>query len=105
VAASVVPTVEREAMDLQNAFLAKFNTESLEFPGILLRLTLKDTMRNVFDVAWQESKEQRNALDKSLLLELEQGKKKKLTTSPREATETKKATTKRSRVMTWQVVN
>jgi hypothetical protein len=62
----------------------------LEFSGILLRLTLEHTMRNVIDVAWQASKEQHEALDKKLLLELEQGKKKKSTTSPKEPIESTK---------------
>ena len=40
VAAPFVPTVEREAMDLQDAALRLFNTELLQMAGILLRLTL-----------------------------------------------------------------
>jgi Protein of unknown function (DUF3684) len=46
-ASPLVPTVEREAMELQDAVLAKFNSELLQFSGILLRLTLEHTMRNV----------------------------------------------------------
>jgi hypothetical protein len=44
VAAPFLPTVEREAMDLQDPALAKFNMELLEMAGILLRITLEHSM-------------------------------------------------------------
>jgi Protein of unknown function (DUF3684) len=44
VAAPFLPTVEREAMDLQDPALAKFNIELLEMAGILLRITLEHSM-------------------------------------------------------------
>lgn len=43
-AAPFVPTVEREAMDLQDQTLRLFNLELLEFSGILMRLTLEHGM-------------------------------------------------------------
>lgn len=65
-------------MDLQDAVLSKFNRELLEFSGILLRLTLEHTMRNVVDVSWQAGRADRDALDAKLRMELklEQEKKK-----------------------------
>jgi len=65
-------------MDLQDAVLSTFNRELLEFSGILLRLTLEHTMRNVVDVAWQAGRADRDALDAKLRMELklEQEKKK-----------------------------
>ena len=47
VAAPFVPTVEREAMDLQDATLREFNLELLQFAGILLRLTLEHGMMSL----------------------------------------------------------
>lgn len=64
VAAPFVPTVEREAMDLHDAVLARFNTELLEFSGLVLRLALEHTMRNVIDVAWQAQRLEREALER-----------------------------------------
>lgn len=70
VAAPFVPTVEREAMDLQDAVLSVYNTDLLEFSGLVLRLTLEHCMRNVIDVAWQAGKAQRDALEAALRLEM-----------------------------------
>lgn len=52
-------------MDLQDATLRVFNTELLEFGGILLRLTL-DHAFGVLDEEWQQSSVEREALDKRL---------------------------------------
>jgi hypothetical protein len=80
VAAPFVPTVEREAMDLQDATLRQFNSELLECAGMLLRLTLEHTMRNCIDAAWRSSKAERDVLEakawKEWQLEREQRKKK-----------------------------
>ena len=46
-AAPFVPTVEREAMDLQDPTLRTFNMELLEFSGILMRLTLEHGMTTI----------------------------------------------------------
>lgn len=62
-AAPFVPTVEREAMDLQDPTLRTFNTELLEFSGLLMRLTLEDTMYNVIDVQWKANAMQRERLE------------------------------------------
>ncbi|GKY92960.1 hypothetical protein MPSEU_000264800 [Mayamaea pseudoterrestris] len=66
VAAPFVPTVEREAMDLQDASLRSFNSELLEFAGMLMRFTLEDTMFNMIDAAWQQNKAQRVMMQASL---------------------------------------
>ena len=63
VAAPFVPTVEREAMDLQDATLRRFNSELLECAGMLLRLTLEHTMRNCIDAVWQSNKAERDILE------------------------------------------
>jgi len=66
VAAPFVPTVEREAMDLQDPTLRLFNTELLEFAGILMRLCLEDTMLCVIDPMWQRNGPAREKLEKEL---------------------------------------
>jgi len=63
--APFVPTVEREAMDLQDVTLKVFNTELLEFAGILMRLTLEHTM-SIIDVEWQANAPEREKLEKEL---------------------------------------
>jgi Protein of unknown function (DUF3684) len=68
VAAPFLPTVEREAMDLQDPALAKYNVELLEMAGILLRITLEHSMR-VIDAAWQLGKADREAMDAKLIAE------------------------------------
>lgn len=65
-AAPFVPTVEREAMDMQDPTLRVFNTELLEISGILMRLTLEDTMYSVIDPVWQSGAEERERLEKEL---------------------------------------
>jgi hypothetical protein len=67
VAAPFIPTVEREAMDLQDPTLRTFNTELLEFSGILMRLVLEDTMYNVIDPEWKKNAPQREKLERELL--------------------------------------
>lgn len=69
VAAPFVPTVEREAMDLQDPTLRLFNTELLELTGQLLRLTLEDTMYNVIDVAWKANAAERQRLENELRMQ------------------------------------
>jgi hypothetical protein len=64
VSAPFVPTVEREAMDLQDLTLRTFNMELLEFSGILMRLTLEDTMYSVIDVKWKNKTAEREKLEK-----------------------------------------
>jgi Protein of unknown function (DUF3684) len=66
-AAPFVPTVEREAMDLQDTALRVFNTELLEFSGLLMRLTLEHTMFNVIGVAYNSHEEQRQKEETELL--------------------------------------
>lgn len=43
-AAPLIPTVEREAIDLQNDALRMYNTELLSISGIVMRLTLEHAM-------------------------------------------------------------
>jgi Protein of unknown function (DUF3684) len=57
VAAPFVPTVEREAIDLQNTVLAVYNVDLLELAGLVLRLVLEHVMHNVVDPAWQTRRE------------------------------------------------
>lgn len=66
IAAPFVPTVEREAMDLQDPTLRLFNMELLELTGQLLRLALEDTMYNVIDVAWKANAGHREQLEREL---------------------------------------
>ena len=65
-AAPFVPTVEREAMDLQDPTLRLFNKELLEMSGILMRLALEDTMYSVIDVAYKSKAAEREKLEKEL---------------------------------------
>ena len=68
VAAPFLPTVEREAMDLQDPALAKFNKDLLEISGMLMRLTLEHSMR-VIDAAWHAGAQEREALEAKLIKE------------------------------------
>jgi hypothetical protein len=72
--APFVPTVEREAMDLQDPTLCVFNTEMLEFCGILMRLTLEHTM-SLVGVEWQKNTAERQALERKLEAEQAQNTK------------------------------
>ena len=67
-AAPLIPTVEREAIDLQDPTLRVYNTELLEFGGIVLRLMLEHSMYEV-GLTWLETKDERDALEKRLLNE------------------------------------
>lgn len=60
VAAPFCPTVEREAMDLQDAALCVYNTELLHMAGILLRLTLHHAF-SLLNVDWINNAPQRAA--------------------------------------------
>ena len=78
IAAPLIPTVEREAIDLQDPTLKIYNTELLEFVGILMRLTLEHGMSKIGQ-EWLASTEQREKLEATLLMKAEeQAKKKKL---------------------------
>jgi hypothetical protein len=46
-AAPLIPMVEREAIDLQDPTLRVYNTELLEFAGIIMRLTLEHGMSQI----------------------------------------------------------
>jgi hypothetical protein len=64
-AAPFVPTVEREAMDLQDPTLRIFNTELLEFAGIVMRLSLDHSFA-LLDSDWQRTASDRDALENKL---------------------------------------
>lgn len=66
-AAPLIPTVEREAIDLQDPTLKVYNTELLEFSGILMRLTLEHGMSMIGD-EWIAHTQEREALEAKLLL-------------------------------------
>jgi hypothetical protein len=57
-AAPLMPTVEREAIDFVDPALRVFNTELLEISGILMRLALEHEMGRV-GVMWDEGKAER----------------------------------------------
>ena len=78
-AAPFVPTVEREAMDLQDQTLRLFNLELLEFSGILMRLTLEHGMNSV-GIEYTKGAAERAELEERLLKE--EGEKKKKPTPP-----------------------
>jgi hypothetical protein len=63
--APFIPTVEREAMDLQDVTLRIFNLELLEFAGVLMRLTLEHTM-SIVDAEWQKNAPEREKIEKEL---------------------------------------
>lgn len=75
-AAPFVPTVEREAMDLQDQTLRVFNLELLEFSGILMRLTLESGMSSL-GVAYEKGAEERERLETKLRKEAEEADKQK----------------------------
>jgi hypothetical protein len=79
-AAPFVPTVEREAMDLQDPTLRMFNLELLEFSGILMRLTLEHGM-NTVGIEYAKGAVNRAKLEETLLKE-EDEKKKPVVTPP-----------------------
>ena len=65
-AAPFVPTVEREAIDLQDSTLRIFNSELLEFGGILMRLSLEHAM-SLVEVEWKENAAAREKLDREYM--------------------------------------
>ena len=75
-AAPFVPTVEREAMDLQDQTLRVFNMDLLEFSGILMRLTLEHGMI-ALGAQFDKGAKERAELDTALILEEEQKAKSK----------------------------
>eukprot|EP00980_Cylindrotheca_fusiformis_P030605 scaffold25091_cov147-Cylindrotheca_fusiformis.AAC.5 len=68
--APFVPTVEREAMDLQDQTLRVFNLELLEFSGILMRLTLEHGM-GALGVQYEEGAAARAKIDSELIKQAE----------------------------------
>ena len=70
IAAPFVPTVEREAMDLQDPTLRVFNLELLHFSGLLLRWTLESSMESIGRIYQANAQKRRN--DQLLLLQQEQ---------------------------------
>jgi hypothetical protein len=67
-AAPFVPTVEREAMDLQDQTLRIFNLELLDFAGIVMRLTLEHSMA-ALGVDYEKGALERKTLEVKLLQE------------------------------------
>lgn len=57
-AAPLLPTVEREAIDFVDAALREYNTELLEIAGMLMRLALEHEMGRI-GVLWEVGKEER----------------------------------------------
>lgn len=71
--APFVPTVEREAMDLQDQALRTFNLELLQFSGILMRLTLEHGM-NEIGMEYNKGAKEREQLDEQFLKQEEEEK-------------------------------
>jgi Protein of unknown function (DUF3684) len=69
VAAPFIPTVEREAMDVQDPTLKQYNLELLHCSGILLRYILEHTMYRTVHVLYQANAELRKRLDEQCLQE------------------------------------
>lgn len=67
-AAPFVPTVEREAMDLQDQTLRIFNLELLEFAGIIMRLTLEHSMVAI-GIEYERGAIERKCLEEKLVQE------------------------------------
>jgi hypothetical protein len=67
-AAPFVPTVEREAMDLQDQTLRIFNLELLDFAGIVMRMTLEHSM-TALGVDYEKGSSKRKDLEIKLLQE------------------------------------
>ena len=72
-AAPLMPTVEREAIDFVDPALREFNSELLEVAGILMRLALEHEMRRI-GMLWEENAEERNRWE---LKRIEETKKEK----------------------------
>jgi hypothetical protein len=67
VAAPFVPTVEREAMDIQDINLRQYNLDLLHCSGLLLRYILEHTMYRTIHTTYQKHTRERNLLDEQLL--------------------------------------
>jgi hypothetical protein len=78
--APFVPTVEREAMDLQDQTLRLFNLELLEFSGVLMRLTLEHGM-SLLGVEYEKGAVERAKLEQHLLKQEEEKRKRKQTST------------------------
>ena len=61
-AAPLMPTVEREAIDFVDPALREYNSELLEVSGILMRLALEHEMMRL-GLIWESGKEAREALE------------------------------------------
>lgn len=61
-AAPLLPTVEREAIDFQNSTLKVYNSELLAVAGILMRLTLEHSM-DLIGEQWVKGESQRIAFE------------------------------------------
>lgn len=72
-AGPLIPTVEREAIDLQDRALKIYNSDLLFVAGILMRLTLEHAM-GLVGARWENTKEQRLALESKAMLETKKGK-------------------------------
>lgn len=57
-AAPLLPTVEREAIDFVDAALREYNSELLEISGMLMRLALEHEMGRI-GVLWEKGKDER----------------------------------------------
>jgi len=74
-AAPFVPTVEREAMDLQDPALRQFNLELLELSGRCMRLVLEHGMMMI-GLEYIANEDKRIRWQKNYLLEMEERKRK-----------------------------
>lgn len=66
--APLIPTVEREAIDLQDPTLKVYNTELLQICGIILRLTLEHAMVSIGQ-SYLANRDEREALENKFLEE------------------------------------
>lgn len=67
-AAPLIPTVEREAIDFQDPTLNHYNSELLSVAGIVMRLALEHSM-GIVGAQWEKTKDQRVAEEKKLYAE------------------------------------
>eukprot|EP00177_Eucheuma_denticulatum_P000219 GFKZ01000378.1.p1 GENE.GFKZ01000378.1~~GFKZ01000378.1.p1 ORF type:complete len:1825 (+),score=234.55 GFKZ01000378.1:194-5668(+) len=63
-AAPLLPTVEREAIDFQDPALMLYNCELLAVAGILMRLTLEHSM-SLLDERWKKGEPERRAFEEA----------------------------------------
>lgn len=64
-AAPLIPTVEREAIDFQDPTLRIYNHELLAIAGIIMRLTLEHSM-GLVGIEWENNKSERLAYEEKL---------------------------------------